>query len=94
MSCQVTKLVPKLFYISIRPILYLDIAIDFKENIGSLSDRDFEIVEDYGEREREKMSRLQKLRREEKRREENLAEAIPSNNNRSLPRVSIRFSTR
>ena len=70
MSCQVTKLVPKLFYISIRPILYLDIAIDFKENIGSLSDRDFEIVEDYGEREREKMSRLQKLRREEKRREE------------------------
>jgi hypothetical protein len=49
--------------------LYLDIAIDFKENIGSLSDRDFEIVEDYGEREREKMSRLQKLRREEKRRE-------------------------
>ena len=70
MSCQVTKLVPQLFYISIRPILYLDIAIDFKENIGSLSDRDFEIVEDYGEREREKMSRLQKLRREEKRREE------------------------
>ena len=62
MSCQVTKLVPKLFYISIRTILYLDIAIDFKENIGSLSDRDFEIVEDYEEREREKMSRLQKLR--------------------------------
>ena len=62
MSCQVTKLVPKLFYISIRTILYLDITIDFKENIGSLSDRDFEIVEDYEEREREKMSRLQKLR--------------------------------
>ena len=58
MSCQVTKLVPKLFYISIRTILYLDIAIDFKENIGSLPDRDFEIVEDYEEREREKMSRL------------------------------------